>query len=138
MRTSSDTSLTHGQGYVFRIQYHLVWCVKYRNPVLTGNIETQLKKELEVAANSLGIKIDEMECMPDHVHIMISCSPQHYIPTMIKALKGNTARRLFMQHPELKKSLWGGHLWNPSYFVATVSDNTAAQIEEYIRTQKTK
>jgi putative transposase len=43
-----------------------------------------------------------------------------------------------MSHPDLKKSLWGGQLWNPSYFVATVSDNTTAQIEEYIRSQKTK
>ena len=55
-----------------------------------------------------------------------------------KILKGTSARHLFMFHPDLRKSLWGGHLWNPSYFVATVSDNTTAQIEEYIRSQKTK
>ena len=29
---------------------------------------------------------------------------------------------------ELKKKLWGGHLWNPSYFVSTVSENTEEQI----------
>ena len=68
----------------------------------------------------------------------IRCTPQHYIPTIIKILKGTSARHLFMFHPDLRKSLWGGHLWNPSYFVATVSDNTTAQIEEYIRSQKTK
>lgn len=38
---------------------------------------------------------------------------------------------------ELKKLL-GGHLWNPSYFVATVSENTEEQIIEYIQNQKIK
>mgnify|MGYP000082331408 FL=1 len=36
----------------------------------------------------------------------------------------------------LKKSLYSGHLWNPSYFVATVSENIESQIRIYI--QKTK
>ena len=38
----------------------------------------------------------------------------------------------------LKKKLWGGHLWNPSYFVATVSENTEEQIRNYIKNQKRK
>ncbi|MCJ7691500.1 MAG: transposase, partial [Clostridiaceae bacterium] len=28
----------HGRGYVYSIQYHIVWCVKYRHKVLTSNI----------------------------------------------------------------------------------------------------
>ena len=38
----------------------------------------------------------------------------------------------------LKKELWGGHLWNPSYFIATVSENTEEQIINYIKGQKEK
>ncbi|AXU66385.1 transposase-like protein B [Clostridioides difficile] len=30
----------------------------------------------------------------------------------------------------------GRHLWNPSYFVATVSENTEEQIRKYINNQK--
>jgi len=37
---------------------------------------------------------------------------------------------------ELKMKLWGGHLWNPSYFIATVSENTEEQIRNYIKSQK--
>ena len=53
-------------------------------------------------------------------------------------LKGNIARWLFLAHPEIKQQLWGGHLWNPSYFVATVSERTEQQITDYINEQKTK
>ena len=38
----------------------------------------------------------------------------------------------------LRKKLWGGHLWNPSYFVATVSEQTDEQIRRYIQSQKEK
>ena len=53
--------VTYGRGYVYSIQYHVVWCVKYRH-----------------------------------------------------------------------------NLWNPSYFVATVSENTEEQIRKYIQNQKVK
>lgn len=56
----------------------------------------------------------------------------------IKILKGNTARWLFLEHPEIKKQLWVGHLWNPSYFAATVRDRSMKQVEEYINSQKIK
>ena len=138
MINKGDNGLTYGRGYVYRLQYHIVWCVKYRRQVIKGNIESSFMKELRTTAEDLGIKIDAMECMPDHVHLLVSCSPQHFLPTVIKILKGNTARRLFIKHPELKRSLWDGHLWNPSYFVSTVSDNTASEVEAYINAQKTK
>lgn len=34
--------LTYGRGYVYSIQYHIVWCVKYRRKVLVGDIEKSL------------------------------------------------------------------------------------------------
>ena len=42
------------------------------------------------------------EVMPDHIHLLLNCKPQFLISDMVKILKGNTARRLFMKHPELK------------------------------------
>jgi len=138
MDNINTSGLTYGRGYAYQLQYHIVWCVKFRRVVLYGDVERSLKRELQLAAADLGIQIKQMECMPDHVHLLVSCTPQHYIPTIVKVLKGNTARRLFLQHRELKSQLWDGHLWNPSYFVATVSEQTATQIEEYIRRQKTK
>lgn len=60
------------------------------------------------------------------------------MPDILKALKGVSARLLLKEFPILKTKLWGRHLWNPSYFVATVSENTESQIKEYIRNQKEK
>ena len=66
MINKGDNGLTHGRGYVYRLQYHIVWCVKYRRQVIKGDIESSFKRELRTTAEELGIKIDAMECMPDH------------------------------------------------------------------------
>ncbi|NCB70771.1 MAG: IS200/IS605 family transposase [Clostridia bacterium] len=133
------SQLYTGRGYVYSIQYHLVWCVKYRHKVLSGDIDERLKELLYKIALDNKFAIKEIETDLDHVHLLIECSPQHYIPDMIKALKGVSARLLMKEFGVvLKKNLWQGHLWNPSYFVATVSENTESQIREYIQNQKTK
>ena len=128
-----------GRGYVYLIQYHIVWCVKYRHKIITPTIEKSLIEILQKIANDNNFSIIEVNTDLDHVHLLIDCSPQHYIPNIIKALKGVSARLLMKEFgDELKKKLWGGHLWNPSYFVATVSENTEEQIRKYIKNQKQK
>lgn len=86
---------------------------------------------------SLEMRPLAMEVMPDHIHLLVDCKPQLRLSDAVKILKGNTARWLFLKHPELKKQLWGGHLWNPSYFAATVSERTLEQVTQYINSQKT-
>ena len=132
------SEVRHGRGYVFFIQYHIVWCVKYRHKVLIDDIDKKLKEILNQIATDNGFTISEIESDCDHVHLLIDCNPQHSIPNFIKALKGVSARLLFKEFPQLKKKLWGGNLWNPSYFVATASEHTEAQIRQYIQNQKVR
>lgn len=109
------SNIYFGRGYVYSIQYHIVWCVKYRRKVLIDDIEKTLKQLLIEISNENNIKIIEMETYLDHIHILIECSPQHFIPNILKIFKGISARKLFLKHPEIKNKLWNGHLWNPSY-----------------------
>jgi len=132
-------NISSGRGYVYSIQYHIVWCVKYRHKILTTKLENRLIELLKQIANDNNFTILEVNSDLDHIHLLLDCNPQHYIPNMIKALKGVSARLLMKEYgDELKKKLWGGHLWNPSYFVATVSENTESQIRQYIKSQKEK
>ena len=129
----------YGRGYVYSIQYHIVWCVKYRRKLLTYEIEKDLFEILNKIAKDNNFEIIECNGDLDHVHLLINCSPQHYIPDILKALKGVSARLLMKKHGEyIKERVYGGHLWNPSYFIATVSENTESQIRTYIQKQKEK
>ena len=135
---SMPKDVTHGRGYVYSLQYHIVWTTKYRKSVFIGIIEQDVKNYLIETLKSLDMGILAMEVMPDHIHLLVDCKPQLRLSDAIKILKGNTARWLFLKHPEVKGKLWGGHLWNPSYFVATVSDRSLEQVTNYINSQKIK
>lgn len=134
---SVPIEVTHGRGYVYSLQYHIVWVTKYRKPIFIGDIEADTREYLLRTLKSLDMKVIAMEIMPDHIHLLVDCKPQLRLSDAIKILKGNIARWLFMNHPEIKNQLWGGHLWNPSYFVATVSERTLEQVQQYINSQKT-
>ena len=132
----NNNDLTYGRGYVYSLQYHIVWCTKYRKQVLQNGIDEEVKLMLEEIAQEYSFQILAMEVMPDHIHLLLDCKPQFRISDMVKIMKGNTARWLFLKHPELKQSLWGGHLWNPSYCAVTVSDRSREKVTHYINSQK--
>ncbi len=127
--------ISKGRGYVYGIEYHIVFCTKYRKKILTDSVKDSLFQIIILLSQEMDFKIIEINTDLDHIHLLISCKPQHYIPTIVKRLKGTSARLLFKLYPELKKELYGGHMWNPSYFVATVSDTLEKNIKEYISNQ---
>ena len=128
----------HGRDYVFSIQYHIVWCVKFRHKVLDGEVGAEFLREINKIADDHGVVVLEVNMEREHINLLLDCAPQHYILNLIKALKGVSARALFKKFPDLKENLWKGHLWNLSYFVATVSENTEKQVRNYIRSQQEK
>lgn len=43
---STLSDVTHGRGYVYCMQYHIVWTTKYRKPVFLGKIEQEVRRYL--------------------------------------------------------------------------------------------
>ena len=135
MPAHSD-DLHYSRTSVYSLQYHLIIVTKYRRDILTGSVKQELEALLRSLADQFDMQIEEMEIMSDHVHMLVDASPKHSISSIMKGLKGVSARMLFMHHPEIKQKLWGGHLWQPSYFAVTVSERSEEQIRHYIQHQK--
>ena len=57
---SIPKDVTHGRGYVYSLQYHIVWATKYRKPVFEGIIEYDVRKSLTETLRSLDIIGDVM------------------------------------------------------------------------------
>ena len=121
---------------VFNLNYHIVFCPKYRRKVLVGDIETRLKELLNEKAVALGVEVAMLEVMPDHVHLFITAppndAPQHYV----NQFKGYTSRVLRQEFPELKRKL--PSLWSRAYYIGAVGAVTEDVIRRYIETQKGK
>ena len=60
----NNNELSYGRGYVYSLQYHLVWCTKYRKKVLKDGIDTECKEMLCDLAEEYKFQILAMEVMP--------------------------------------------------------------------------
>ena len=84
------------------------------------------------------ITIEQLEVMPEHIHLLVSFKPKYAPTNMVKTLKGVSARAWFKLHPETQQQLWGGHLWSPSYFMSTLGDMSKETVKTYIESQRTE
>jgi putative transposase len=87
-------------------------------------------------AKEKGFVIKSMEVMPDHVHVFISSHPKHSPSYIYKMLKGISGRKLFIEFPKIKRSLWKGQLWNPSTYIETIGHISEETIKKYIEDQR--
>ena len=61
-----------GRGYVYSIQYHIVWCVKYRRKIITPVAERTLGNVIREIASQNDFSLEEFNCDLDHVHLLVS------------------------------------------------------------------
>ena len=123
-------------GAVFSLKYHLVWCPKYRRPVLEGAIEERLREVLEDVRAEHVWTIHVLEVMPDHVHLFIESDPIYSVAEIVNRLKGASSRILRSEFPALRSRL--PTLWSRSYYAGTVGAVSDAVVRRYIESQKGK
>ena len=95
-----------------------------------GPIETRLKQIISAVC----AEIEELEVMPDHVHLLVNVDPQFGIHRLAKLIKGRSSRFLRQEFPVLKRKL--PSLWTHSYFVSTTGGAPLSIIKQYIEQQK--
>ena len=131
--------LTRRRTSVIDLNYHLVFVTKYRKQVFTTDqLREEMLQILYKIASGKGVVVQRMEVMPDHVHMLISFHPKEAPSSVVKSLKGVSAREWFKRHPETKKALWRGHLWSGSFFMSTVGNVSKDVVDAYIRDQMDK
>jgi len=119
---------------VYSCKYHVVWCPKYRRPVLVNGIDVRLKAIIQEICTTCRAEILELEVMPDHVHLLVEVDPQYGIHRLVRAIKGRSSRLLRQEFPRLKSRL--PTLWTNAYFVSTVGGAPLEVITQYIANQQ--
>lgn len=99
-----------------------------------GEVVSRLKFLLEQKATELGVNIEKMEILPDHVHLFIKGDPAHAPQWVIGNLKGYTSHVLRKEFPSLKSKL--PCLWTRSYYIESVGHISKDSIKRYIEEQK--
>ena len=61
-------SLSHSK---YRCKYHIVFAPKYRRQIIYGKIKADVGKILRELCERKGVNIVEVECCPDHIHMLV-------------------------------------------------------------------
>ena len=117
----------------YNVAYHVVFSPKYRYNLLRYRAAERLKTLLLQAASHLGIIIQAMEVMPDHVHLFIIARPTISIPQIVQYLKGYSSYFMRKEFTYLRRY---PSLWTRSYFVETVGHISEKTVVHYIENQK--
>ena len=128
---------TRDRTCVYNINYHIIWCVKYRRKALTEPIAARLKELLVSIGQEKGFSVEACEVgLQDHIRCFVSAPPKISVTQIVKYLKGISGNRLLNEFPELRQILWKGHLWGSSYFVETIGSTSESNVREYIARQE--
>lgn len=127
---------TQKEGLVYKNQFHIIFCPKYRRKVLVHGADVRLKEILYETAAENDIVLKSVEVMPDHVHLFIEIDPRQPVHMAVRALKGRSSRLLREEFPWLKSKL--PSLWTRSYFCCTIGHISEDTIQQYIVAQKNR
>lgn len=136
MKENND--IRHGRNCVFKIHVHLVFVTKYRRGVFTKEILADLCEIFAGVCADFEAELVEFEGEDDHVHLLVNYPPKVSVSMLVNSLKGVSSRVIRKKnYPSIRKKLWGGALWSPSYFAGSCDGAPIAVIRQYIEQQRT-
>lgn len=128
-------ALGKGAHSVYALQYHLVQVVKYQRKVLGNGVINLLKQKVREISKSFEVEVLNLECDRNHFHMIFKGKPTLNIPKYVNAIKTITSREIQRSFPGVKKELWKGVFWSPSYFLATTGQVTLDVLKNYVESQ---
>src|SRR5271157_3792846 len=103
--------LRHANHCIYKIRYHMVFCMKYRKNLLNNYAVNFLKHVCSDIGERYSFEFDAIGCDGDHVHLFVGAEPKYSPSRVMQIIKNITARNIFKEYPEIKKQIWGGELW---------------------------
>ncbi|QYD68135.1 IS200/IS605 family transposase [Paraburkholderia edwinii] len=135
---STDPDLRHGRHCVFMMHVHLVFVTKYRRGVFTGEVIDELRVIFANVCRDFEAELVEFDGEHDHVHLLVNYPPKVAVSALVNSLKGVSSRMIRQKnYPGIRRKLWGGALWSPSYFAGSCGGAPIDVIRRYIEQQQT-
>ncbi|MGL5123955.1 MAG: IS200/IS605 family transposase [Fusobacteriaceae bacterium] len=127
--------LDTNQHSVFSLNYHIVFCVKYRRKVIDDTVSERLKQIFEKIGEPYKITLVEFEHDKDHIYVLIKAHPKTELSKFINAYKSAFSRLIKKEFPNIKQYLWKEFFWSRSFLLLTVGEAPIEVVKKYIQNQ---
>jgi putative transposase len=113
-----------------KIWLHCVWGTKNRTPFLTKKILSDLIGHIRTNAKEKGIYIDTLNGHREHIHCIISLSPDQTLAKVIQLIKGESS--FWLNKNKLTRYRFE---WAVEYYGVSVSESELNKVRIYIKNQ---
>lgn len=110
---------------------HIVFGTKYREPLITSEIEQEVYNLIRHEIKEMGCYLDRINGMPDHVHLLLLLHPSVALAKAVKQIKGSSSYQI-----NQKDLIVGKFGWQKGYGAFSVSESQLPKVQRYIDKQK--
>jgi len=121
-------------GGVSNLNYHLVFCPKYRIPVLVDDVADDLEELIREKAGDLDVEVKRVVIKPDHVHLFVKAPPEYSPSKLANQFKGYSSRRQRQKYAHLVSRM--PSLWSRSFYCGSAGQVSDKTIANYIAAQE--
>lgn len=110
---------------------HVIWATKSRTKIITKELQPILIEHIKTNARAKGIFILAINCVQDHIHLLISLGTDQTIGKIVQLVKGESSFWI-----NKNKLLKGKFEWQDDYIAVSVSKSILEKVKEYISNQE--
>lgn len=116
---------------MIKVWIHLIWATKNREKLITRDLKPRLIEHIKHNSKEKGIWIDSVNCMSDHIHLLISLGAEQSISKVVMLIKGESSYWV-----NKHKLTSGKFEWQDEYMAISVSDSIVGGVKSYIASQE--
>lgn len=114
-----------------RIWIHLIWSTKNREKLINKELKQILLQHIKQNARLKDIFIDTINCVQDHIHLLISLGKEQTISKIVMLIKGESSNWINKnKFTNIKFE------WQDEYIALSVSESQVAKVQDYIKNQE--
>ncbi len=116
---------------MIKIWIHLIWATKNRDKLIAKELKPKLIEHIKSNAKQKEIWIDSVNCVSDHIHLLISLGSEQTISKVVMLIKGESSFWV-----NKNKLIPGKFEWQDDYMAYSVSDSIVKRVRNYIANQE--
>jgi putative transposase len=110
---------------------HLIWSTKNRDKIISKDLKPELLSHIKENAKSKDIYIDCVNCVSDHIHLLISLKGEQSISKLVMLIKGESS--YWVNKNKFSKFKFE---WQEEFIAVSVSESVVPKVREYIKKQE--
>ncbi len=114
-----------------RVWIHFIWATKERANTISPDLKNKLLAHILENAKKKEIWIDSVNCVENHIHLLISLGKEQSISKTAMLVKGESS--YWVNRNKLSTLKFA---WQEEYIAVSVSESQKEKVREYINNQE--